>query len=129
MEWIESYFSYLCERSLSTLLKIPGPIYNQMTFSALMEILWIFKVYIQNIGNPNIILEDLDLISQGLFDFQQIGIILVTGFVEYYKKTIPEEKYQRRTFQKKSEINKEIRLKTFFNLGNIDFIPFSSDSV
>ena len=132
MEWIESYFNYLCERRLSRFLKIPGPAYNRMAFDAIMEIPWIFKIDIQNIGNPNIILEDADLILRGLSDFQQIGIILARGFAEYYRGKMPEEKDNSRVssmYQEKPRMNKKLRLHSIFHLRKIDFIPFSFDSL
>lgn len=129
MEWIESYFNYLCEKKLSGLLQIPGPVYHQRTFNALLEIPWIFKVYIQNTGNQKIILADADLITQGLSDFHQIGIIIATGVVEYYRKEMPEKEDKIKIRQKKQVMRKELRQHSIFNLKHIHFIPFSFNSI
>jgi len=129
MEWIETYFNYLCEKKLSGLLQIPGPGYHQMSFSALFEIPWIFKVYIENIGTQRIILADADLITHGLSDFQQIGIIIATGVVEYYGRDIPEKEDKIKIRNKKQVMKKELRQHSIFRLKHIYFIPFSFDSV
>jgi len=129
MEWIETYFNYLCERKLSSLLQIPGPVYHQMSFSALFEIPWIFKVYIENIGNQRIILADADLITQGMSDFQQIGIIIAAGIVKYCGNKDSESIDKIKTAQKKEVMKKELRQHSIFNLKNINFISFSFDSI
>jgi len=129
IEWIETYFNYLCERKLSGLLQIPGPVYHQISFSALFEIPWIFKVYIENIGNQRIILADADLITQGMSDFRQIGIIIAAGIVEYYGNKDLESINKIKKAQKKGVMKKELRQHSIFNLKNINFISFSFDSI
>lgn len=131
MEWIESYFNYLCEKKLSGLLQIPGPSYHKIVFGGLLEIPWIFKTYIENTGNQTIVLADADLIYQGFSDFQQIGIIVATGVVEYKENKIPKKSEKNKITKEKKEqdINKELRQHSIFNLKNIHFMPFSLDSV
>jgi hypothetical protein len=129
MEWIESYFNYLCEKKLSGLLQVPGPLYHQSTFNALLEIPWIFKVNIQNTGNQKIILGDADLITHGLSDFHQIGIIIATGVVEYYGRDIPEKEDKIKIRNKKQVMKKELRYHSIFRLKHIYFLPFSLDLV
>ncbi|MFW6148245.1 MAG: hypothetical protein ACOC6D_00110 [Atribacterota bacterium] len=129
MEWIESYFNFLCEKKLSGFLQIPGPCYHQMNFSGLLEIPWIFKTYIENFGNQKIILADADLISQGLSDFQQIGIILAIGIVEYKGRKKPGKNDENKISQKQQDMKEELRQHSIFNLKYIYFLPFSLNSV
>lgn len=129
MEWVESYFSYLCEKKLSSILQIPGPSYNKMHFNALLEIPWLFEPYIENSGNKKIILADADLITWGLNDFENIGVIIGSGFIRYPdKKTVTNGK-DNKIYKNKIAMIKELRQHTIFNLKDIYFLPFTSDLV
>jgi len=129
MEWIESYFNYLCEKKLTRIGQIPGPSYDKMHFNALLEIPWIFKPYIENTGNKKIILADADLIIQGLNDFENIGVIIGSGFIKYPdKKTVTNGK-DNKIYKDKIAMIKELRQHTIFNLQDIYFLPFTSDLI
>jgi hypothetical protein len=131
MEWIESYFNYLCEKQLSGILQIPGPTFQKFSFNAFLEIPWIFKLYIENTGNEKIILADSNLITQGLIKFEKIGIILASGAVEYPKEKISTNKINNRIVNNQDELmrKKEIRQHSVFQLNHIYFIPISSEAI
>jgi len=129
MEWIESYFNYLCEKKLSRIFQIPGPSYDKMHFNAFLEIPWIFKTYIENTGNKKIILADADLITRGLNDFENIGVIIGSGFIKYPdKKTVTNGK-DNKIYKDKIAMIKELRQQTIFNLKDIYFLAFTSDLI
>ena len=131
MEWIESYFNYLCEKKLFGILQMPGPVYQKFSFSGFLEIPWIFRAYIENTGNKKIILADADLITCGLNDFEKIGIILATGIVEYPKKEISVNNINNYKEQNQYELimKKEMRQHSVFQLKHIYFIPLSSELI
>ncbi|MDD4362816.1 MAG: hypothetical protein PHD33_01210 [Atribacterota bacterium] len=111
MEWIESYFSYLCVKHLSGFLKIPGPRYKKRSFDGFLEIPWLFKVFIENTGNKNIILADADLMVKGISKYEKIGIVVAEGRAEYYKE----------------KADKNMRQNSMFILKNIFILPFTAD--
>jgi hypothetical protein len=131
MEWVESYFNYLCEKQLSAFLQVPGPSYQMFSFNAFLEIPWIFKAYIENTGNKKIILADADLVTQGLVEFGKIGIILANGFLEYPKKDTSKNNISDTTKnnQDKLIMKKEMRQHSVFQLKHIYFIPLSSQVI
>lgn len=131
MEWVDSYFNYLCEKKLSGFVKIPGPTFQNFSFNAFLEIPWIFKSYIENTGNEKIVLADADLITQGLIKFEKIGIILASGAVEYSRKEIPGKKINNRIKSSQDELimEKEIRQHSIFQLNNIYFIPLPAEAI
>ena len=129
MEWIESYFNYLCEKKLTQILQIPGPSCNKMHFNGLLEIPWIFKTYIENTGNKKIILADADLITQGLKDFENIGVIISSGFIEYPDNKTATNGKNNKIYKDKIAMMKELRQHTIFNVKDIYFLPFSADLV
>jgi hypothetical protein len=131
MEWVESYFNYLCEKKLSGFMKIPGPSFHKFSFNALLEIPWIFKSYIENTGNKKIILADTDLITQGIIKFKKIGFILASGAVEYTRKEITGNKINGKVENNQDELimEKEIRQHSVFRLKHIQFIPFSFEQI
>jgi len=131
MEWIESYFNYLCEKKLSGYLKIPGPAFGKFSFNAFLEIPWIFKSYIENTKNEKILLADTDLMTQGLIKFKKIGIILASGAVEYTRKEIIGNKSNAKIENNQDELimKKEIRQHSVFQLKHIYFIPFSAEVI
>lgn len=131
MEWIESYFNYICEKRLSKTLQMPGPSYQKHRFNGFLEIPWIFKVYIENTGNKKIILADAELITQGLIEFDKVGIILATGIVEYPKEETPGNNINSNKGQNQYEMimKKEMRQHSVFQLKHIYFIPLSSELI
>jgi len=133
MEWVEAYFNFLCEKKLSDLLKFPEPVYSQMHFPALIEIPWIFKSYIKNIGNRKIILSDASLVVQTLRSYHEIGVIIASGLIRYPEEKVEEKKEEVSHFGKNKEkiktTMKELRQHSEFILKKIHFVPVSYDSL
>lgn len=129
MEWISSYFNYLCEKRLSHILEIPGPSYQKMSFNALWEIPWIFKAFIENTGNKKIILADADLVIQGLRDYKSIGVIIGFGYIEYPDKNKVTNTRNGKMYKNRMAMMNELRQHSIFNLNKIYFLSFSANLI
>lgn len=131
IEWVEAYFNFLCEKKLYDLLHFPEPTYSPIHFPKLMEVPWIFKSYIQNIGNRKIILSDALLVIQALTKHHEIGVIIASGLIRYPEGKIEEKKEEVSHFGKNKEkikiVMNELRQHSEFILKKIHFVPISYD--
>jgi hypothetical protein len=92
MEWIGFYFQFLCEKHLSSIMKIPGPKYGNVTFDAFKDIPWDFKAHAINTSSHQIIINDSEATANGIKEYGAVGLILALGKVQYND--------ENRTFQK-----------------------------
>ena len=92
MEWIGFYFQYLCAKHLSRTMQIPGVTYGKVEFDGFFEIPWDFKAHAMNTSSHQIIVNDSEVISEGIKQYGSVGLILAMGKVEYND--------ENRTFQK-----------------------------
>lgn len=83
MEWIGFYFQFLCEKSLSSVMQIPGPKYGNVNFDAFKEIPFDFKSHAMNTSSHQIIVNDSKAIGEGIKDYGAVGLILALGKVLY----------------------------------------------
>jgi hypothetical protein len=83
MEWIGFYFQFLCERHLSSVVRIPGPKYGRVEFDGFLEVPWDFKAHATNTSSDQIIVNDSEAISAAIADYGCVGVILAMGEVEY----------------------------------------------
>lgn len=92
MEWFGFYFQFLCSRSLSHVMQIPGPRYGRVEFDGFMGIPWDFKAHAINTTSHQIIVNDSTAVAHGIRKYGAVGVILAVGEVEYNDR--------RRSFQK-----------------------------
>lgn len=92
MEWIGFYFQFLCEKTLSNLVKIPGPKYGNVSFDGFYKIPWDFKAHAMNTSSHQIIVNDSEATANAIKDHKAVGLILALGKVQYND--------ENRTFQK-----------------------------
>ena len=92
MEWIGFYFQFLCEKYLKSLMKIPGPKYNNVKFDGFANIPWDFKAHAINTSSHQIIINDNEATANAIRDYGAVGLILALGKVFYND--------EKRTFQK-----------------------------
>lgn len=87
MEWIGWYFQFLCEKSLFSLLKIPGPQYGKVEFDGFGEVPWDFKAHpcrdAKGAIKSSVIVNDRKAILQAIDQFGYAGLILAEGEAEY----------------------------------------------
>ena len=131
MEWVEAYFNYLCEKMLSSFLKMPETVYVQDQFPVFMNTPFIFKPYIQNTGNEKIILSDAALIADILTRVKEIGVIIASGIVSYPLQKDKEKREIHHSKNKNKEkiynFGNELRQHSEFKLKEIHFVPISYD--
>ena len=137
IEWLESYFKFLCQKHFGGIIDIPGQKYSNMRFDAFREISWDFKVQAANTTIYNIIASRTEAIASTIRNYGYYGMILAIGSVEYSDK--------KKTFKKwHDELRKEIyqydtnRInrgvmsrthKTAFVLEEIHFISFDNETL
>lgn len=92
MEWFGFYFQFLCSRSLSDIMQIPGPRYDKVEFDGFMSIPWDFKAHATNTTSHQIIVNDSAAVAHGIRKYGAVGVILAVGEVAYNDR--------RRSFQK-----------------------------
>lgn len=99
IEWLNSYFKFLCQKYFVDIIDIPGKKYGVTEFDAFREISWDFKAHAANTTNHTVITNDAEAIINTISDYGHYGVILAIGEVEYND----EEK----TFKKWHDVLKE----------------------
>lgn len=134
MEWIGWYFQFLCDKALTSVLKIPGPKYGKVEFDGFGEISWDFKAHpIKNMKGkikPNVIVNDRVAILKTIEDFGFTGLILANGEAEYNDEDRSFQIWHKKLKGGLSPYEKERILrkapsrlrKTSFKLRNISLI-------
>lgn len=92
MEWMGFYFQFLCEKILKNVVKIPGPMYDNVRFDGFKEIPWDFKAHAINTSSHQVIVNDSRATANAIKEFGCVGLILGMGEVKYND--------DKRTFQK-----------------------------
>lgn len=137
MEWIGFYFQFLCERSLSGIMQIPGPKYGNVKFDGLKDIPWDFKAHAMNTSSHQIIVNDSQATAQAIKDFGAVGLILAMGKVLYNDEQRTFQKWHQKLKGGKSDYEKErikrgawSRLrKVSFDLQQISFIKITDETL
>lgn len=137
IEWLESYFKFLCQKHFGGIINIPGQKYSNMRFDAFREISWDFKVQAANTTIYNIIASGTEAIADTISNYGYYGMILAIGSVEYNDKEktfkkwhdeLRKEIYQYDT----NRINRGVMSRTSkaaFVLEEIHFICFNSKAL
>jgi len=137
MEWIGFYFQFLCEKSLSKIMDIPGPRYGNASFDAFYKIPWDFKSHAINTSSHKIIVNDSKAVAGGIKDYGAVGLILALGEVVYNDDERTFQKWHEELKGGKSKYEKDrikrgawSRLrKVSFELKQISFIKIDDDTL
>ena len=136
MEWIGWYFQFLCEKLLRDIVRIPGPIYDNVKFDGFKEIPLDFKSHAINTSSHKVIVNDSEATSNAIEEFGSVCLILALGEVEYNDNERTFQRWHEEVKGGKSKYELEriargawSRLrKVEFNLKQISFIKID-DSV
>ena len=137
MEWMDFYFTFLCQKHFTGIIDIPGKKYGITEFDAFSEISWDFKVDSIDSGAYSVAANDADAIEDTLHDYGYYGTILAIGDMEFddeetsFKKWHDELRGQVSKYDTNkinSGIMSRIR-KTTFTLKEIHFICLNSETL
>lgn len=137
MEWIGFYFQFLCEKYLSDIMKIPGPMYGNVRFDGFKDIPWDFKAHAMNTSSHQIIVNDSQATADTIKKYGAVGLILALGKVLYNDEKRTFQKWHERLKGGKSkyEIGRIERgawsrlRKVSFDLQQISFIKITDETL
>ena len=137
IEWLESYFKFLCQKHFDCIIDMHGKKYSNTEFDAFHEISWDFKVQAANTTTYGIIANGVEAIANTINDYGYYGIILAIGEVEYNDQEKTFKKWQNwlTLKQYRYELNRINRgamskyRKTGFVLSEIHFICLNSKTL
>lgn len=137
MEWIDSYFKFLCQKHFDGIIDIPSKKYNITKFDAFCEISWDFKVDSVGYGAYSVRANDAEAIADTLNGYGYYGIILAIGNMEFDDRETSFKKWHNELIEKISKydtykINGGIMSrarKTAFTLEEIHFVFFNSETL
>ena len=136
IEWVDSYFKFLCQKHFNSIIDMPGQKYGSVRFDAFCEISWDFKTHAANTTSYNIVTNDVATITDTIRNYSYYGMILAIGNVEYDKdKTFKRWHDELRKEIREYEINRintgvmSQTRKTVFVLEEIHFICFDNKAL
>ena len=137
MEWIDFYFTFLCQKHFTGIIDIPGKKYGITEFDAFREISWDFKVDSIDPGAYSIAANDAEAIADTLHDYGYYGTVLSIGDMEFDDEETSFKKWhddlrERTSKYETNKINRGIMSrtrKTTFTLKEIYFICFNSETL
>ena len=137
VEWLESYFKFLCQKHFDGIIEIPGQKYSNMRFDAFRKISWDFKVQASNTTTYNIITKGTEAIADTISNYGYYGMILAIGNVVYNDKEKTFKKWHDELRKETCEyatnrINRGVMSRTrkvAFLLEEIHFICFDSKAL
>ena len=137
MEWMDSYFKFLCQKHFTGIIDISSKKYGITEFDAFCEISWDFKVDSVDPGTYSVIANGAEAIANTISDYGYYGIILAIGNMKFDDKETSFKKWHDELRGKVSKydsnkINSGIMSrtrKTTFILKEIHFVCFNSDTL
>ena len=137
IEWLESYFKFLCQKHFGGIIDIPGQKYSNMRFDAFREISWDFKADSVNPGAHSVTANDAEGIANTISDYGYYGIILAIGDIKFDDKETSFKKWHDNLREEVSKydankINSRIMSRTrkiIFILEEIHFICFNNETI
>ena len=137
IEWLDSYFKFLCQKHFEGVIDMPGRKYGNMRFDGFSEISWDFKVQAANTTTYNIIANQAEAIADTINDYSYYGMILAIGEVEYNDQEKTFKKWQNQLTLKQyqydtNRINKGAMSRYYkigFLLSEIHFICLNSKTL
>ena len=137
MEWMDSYFKFLCQKHFTGIIDMPGKKYSITEFDAFREISWDFKTHAANTTNHTIITNNAKVIGNTISDYGYYGVILAIGEVDYNDEERTLKKWQNDLTLKQyqyeiNRINKGAMsryCKIGFVLSEIHFICLNSETL
>ena len=137
IEWIDFYFTFLCQKHFTGIINIPGKKYGITEFDAFSEISWDFKVDSIDPGAYSVAANDAEAIENTLHDHGYYGTILAIGAMEFDDKETTFKKWHDELRGKinrddTNKINSGIMARTrkrAFTLKEIYFICFNSETL
>ena len=137
VEWMDSYFKFLCQKHFTGIIDMPGKKYGITGFDAFREISWDFKVDSVDSRTYSVTANGPEAIANTLSDYGYYGIILAVGAMEFDDKETTFKKWHDELREKvsKHDINKinhgimSRTRKTTFTLEEIYFVCFDSKAL
>ena len=136
MEWIGFYFEYLCEKSLSDIMEMPGIRYGNVSFDGFYKFPWDFKAHSKN-SSSKMIVNDTEATSKAIEDYGCVGLIVASGnahydddnrsFYRWHEKLKGgKSKYELERIQRKAPSRQR---KKSFELEEILFIKITDETL
>ena len=137
MEWIDSYFKFLCQKYFADIIDMPGKRYNITKFDAFCEISWDFKVDSVDGGAYSVTANDAEAIADTISDYGSYGMIVAIGDIKCDDKETSFKKWHDKIIGRvskhdASKINNGVMSRTrirAFTLEEIHFICFNSETL
>ena len=93
IEWLDSYFKFLCQKYFDGIIDMPGKKYNITEFDAFREISWDFRIGSADAETYSCIANNSEAIADTMNDCGSYGMILAIGDIEYDNKETSFKKW------------------------------------